>query len=58
MSETVEVKPTPIQRNLHDVAVELTALTLPHNGKRDADEIERLYRKFYKAAYECSRREF
>lgn len=53
MAETIEVTPTPIQRNLNDVAVELTTLALEYNGNRDPDEIERLYRKFYKVAYDC-----
>jgi hypothetical protein len=55
MSGKIEVSPTPIQRHLNDVALELTMLAIKADIKtpRDPDSIERLYRKFYKATNEC-----
>lgn len=49
MADTVKVEPTPIQRNKHDVALELLAM---HSDKKrmEASEIEELYAKYYALA--------
>jgi hypothetical protein len=52
MADTVNIEPTPIQRNKHDVAVELTKL---HCSRKvtDAVELEGLYAKYYALALYC-----
>jgi len=52
MTEQIKVKPTPIQRNSFDVAMEL----LQHHAKVEglnADEIEMTFAKYYALAKYC-----
>ncbi|CAM3677724.1 hypothetical protein GCM10009865_47460 [Aeromicrobium ponti] len=51
MAETVKVKPTPMQRNRFDVAMELTER---HMGfVRDPERLEELFAKYYALAAYC-----
>ncbi|WP_125152344.1 hypothetical protein [Clostridium rectalis] len=51
MPESIEVKPTPIQRNPHDVAIELLNIYLKNNLYKDkfsnVDDLRKLYLEFY-----------
>lgn len=54
MADEVKVNPTPIQRNLFDVATDLTKLFYEDKSPSSVDEIAETYLKFYitaKAAY-------
>lgn len=55
MSEKVSVKPTPIQRNSLDVAMELVNL---HVNKEavEASELGELYARYYAIAYTLTRK--
>ncbi|MBX6333727.1 hypothetical protein IRY61_00085 [Candidatus Saccharibacteria bacterium] len=51
MSEKIEVEPTPIQRNLNDVAIELTKIYLNlSDGLENPEDLFTLYKKAYKTA--------
>lgn len=54
MSEQVKVKPTPIQRNPHDVAMELVDVYIKGqystNKPLEVDDLRDLYLKFYAVA--------
>lgn len=56
MSDTVNVEPTPIQRNERDVAIELTNLYFSR-GKLKTDfsfeDIRNTYCKFYATVKQC-----
>ncbi|AND39535.1 MULTISPECIES: hypothetical protein [Cytobacillus] len=52
MAETVKVKPTPIQRNKFDVAMELTNLHLRNYGIPE-EEVEGVFAKYYALAAYC-----
>jgi hypothetical protein len=54
MSQQVSVKPTPIQRNVLDVAMELTALHV-HNFGANKEELDQIFAKYYATAYYCHR---
>ena len=43
----MEVKPTPIQRNINDVAIELTELYYSQYKFNSIDELSDTYSKFY-----------
>ena len=47
MAETIRVEPTPIQRNLFDVAVELTQLYFETKRPDSVTEIQEVYTEFY-----------
>jgi hypothetical protein len=54
MSEDVKVSPTPIQRNLNDVAIELTKIYVNESvGLKDPEELFPLYKKAFKTAYDA-----
>jgi hypothetical protein len=50
MPDNIEVSTTPIQRNLLDVATELTQLYFSAHPIGDVDEIQRKFFKFYAIA--------
>jgi hypothetical protein len=50
MSETVNVNPSPIQRNSADVAIELTIEYFRRFGVNDQVEMTDVYSKFYATA--------
>jgi len=50
MPDNIEISPTPIQRNLLDVATELTQLYYSAHSKGDIEEIQRTFYKFYAIA--------
>lgn len=55
MSNEVKVIPTPIQRNLNDVAVELTKLYFDgQNSGATIEQIQDTYKKFYASARNAS----
>jgi Fic family protein len=56
MAENVKVKPTPIQRNANDVAVELLTLRARIFGIDSPDDIETLFAKYYAIADVCERK--
>jgi hypothetical protein len=47
MSEKIEIKPTPIQRNAYDVAVDLTKIYYESFTPRSVEEIQDTFMKFY-----------
>ena len=47
MSDEVKVIPTPIQRNLNDVAMELTELYYRSINSNSIEKIQEVYKKFY-----------
>ena len=49
MSDNVNVKPTPIQRNEFDVALELTQLEL-RMGVYASEDLEEIFAKYYAIA--------
>lgn len=57
MGQEVQVKanPNPIQRNLNDVAMELTTVYLRKFGVDSAEDIQRIYAKFYAVALATER---
>lgn len=57
MSEDIKVSTTPIQRNLNDVAVELTALYFKaqNNAEYTIEQIQGAYKEFYTTAKEAQR---
>ena len=50
MSDEVKVIPTPIQRNLNDVAMELTELYYRSINSNSIEKIQEVYKKFYATA--------
>ncbi|MBU3215842.1 hypothetical protein LL033_11835 [Clostridium estertheticum] len=52
MSDQVKVNPTPIQRNINDVAMELTELyySASNGSEYTVEKIQQTYRKFYATA--------
>ena len=50
MSETIKVEPTPIQRNLFDVAVELTKLYYENKPVGKVEEMKEVYLELYNMA--------
>jgi hypothetical protein len=52
MAETVKVEPTPIQRNKHDVAIELLKIHISRKAT-SAEELEGIYAKYYALALYC-----
>lgn len=50
MSNELTTKPSPIQRNLNDVAVELTQLFYKSRPPQTVQEIQETYFKFYSIA--------
>jgi len=50
LAETVKVEPRPIQRNVHDVAVELTHLYYENKPIGSIEELQEVYTKFYATA--------
>lgn len=50
MSNEVKVRPTPIQRNLNDVAMELTQLYYKGVGPESVEELQKTYCKMYATA--------
>ncbi len=50
MSEDINVRPTPIQRNKLDVAMELTQLHTTIYSPGNKDEIAQLFAKYYSLA--------
>lgn len=50
MSEKIDVKPTLIQRNSLDVAVELTQLYYSKFGMEDSKEVQDIFLKFFAVA--------
>lgn len=51
MSEEVKVKPTPIQRNPHDVAIELLKIHIQNETvDYSVEGLQNLYAKFYSTA--------
>lgn len=55
MSERISVKPTPIQRNIYDVAIELVNLHVSREPV-DTSELGELYTKYYAIAYTLSKK--
>lgn len=53
MSEEIKVKPTPIQRNAFDVAMELTEIYIQRIGIDSEEEIEERFMKYYSIASIC-----
>lgn len=49
MADEIKVKPTPIQRNKHDVAIELLQIYIERTAV-NADDLESLYARFYALA--------
>ena len=47
MSEDLKVKPTPIQRNSLDVAMELTEMYYVSHNQGDLEEMQNTFAKFY-----------
>jgi hypothetical protein len=56
MAEEIKVSPTPIQRNLLDVATELTKLYYETHTPSDVEEVKNTYSEFYKTVVEEYRR--
>lgn len=50
MAKDIRVNPTPIQRNLNDVAMELTQLYYREHPINDIEEVQETYAKFYAIA--------
>lgn len=50
MADDVKVKPTPIQRNEFDVAIELTKLYYDSFSVDNKDEVAETFLKFYSVA--------
>ncbi|MCB2300641.1 hypothetical protein [Clostridium tagluense] len=50
MEEEIKVNPTPIQRNINDVAMELTQLYYRSQNSNSIEKIQEVYRKFYATA--------
>lgn len=53
MSDEIKVKPTPIQRNVLDVAMELTQLYYECVTPKGVEEIQETFSKFYTTAATC-----
>jgi hypothetical protein len=50
MAEDIRVNLKPIQRNLHDVALELTQLYYENHHMGDVEEVQEIYARFYAIA--------
>lgn len=50
MSDHIDVSPTPIQRNLNDVATELTVQYYKIHPDMKPEEIQEVYAQFYAVA--------
>jgi hypothetical protein len=50
MAEDIRVNLKPIQRNLHDVALELTQLYYENHHMGDVEEVQETYARFYAIA--------
>lgn len=50
MADAIKVNPTPIQRNILDVATELTQLYYKASSPANVEEIQETYSKFYAIA--------
>lgn len=52
MADEIRVSPTPIQRNLNDIAMELTQLyySMQPANKYTIEDIQDAYKKFYATA--------
>ena len=50
MAEEIKTKPTPIQRNVLDVATELTQMYYGNHGMGSLEEIQQTFLKFYAMA--------
>lgn len=55
MSNDVNVKPTPIQRNRLDVAIELTQLHMQSFGATNEDYIKKAFAEYYSLVYHLER---
>ena len=51
----LNVKPTPIQRNKFDVAMELTQLYIDRIAVEGIEDIEKAFARFYALAVFCER---
>jgi hypothetical protein len=54
MPDNLTVSPTPIQRNVLDVAMELTTLYYRNSSEADIEKIDAIFARFYAAARELS----
>ncbi|WP_099157284.1 hypothetical protein [Virgibacillus ndiopensis] len=50
MAENIKVKPTPIQRNPLDVAMELTKIYIEKGFQTEPENLEDIYSRFYAVA--------
>lgn len=57
MADTIKVEPTPIQRNVNDVAVELTQLYFKNKVVGSVEEVQEVYAKCYATAITARRTE-
>jgi hypothetical protein len=55
MADDINVKPTPIQRNKFDVAVELVEFSKPYISYDNIEDIQNAFAKFYAIAAACER---
>ncbi len=53
MSDDIKVKPTPIQRNILDVAMELTELFSNYHNYESLEDLQNTFVKFYAIAQIC-----
>lgn len=58
MANDIKVSPTPIQRNLNDVAVELTQLYYKDNTASSVEDVKKTYIEFFKTALTAQRQEW
>lgn len=47
MANDINVKPSPIQRNNRDIAIELTKMYLKDFGIQSLEDMQEVYAKFY-----------
>lgn len=50
MAEDIKVNLKPIQRNINDVALELTQLYYENHHMGDVEEVQEIYARFYAIA--------
>lgn len=55
MAEKLDIKANPIQRNLNDVATDLTKIYYESNRADSIEEIQEAYIKFYATALAADR---
>ena len=53
MADDIKVKPTPIQRNILDVAMELTELFCNYHSYESLEDLQNAFVKFYAVAQTC-----